>query len=272
MLSASLLLLAALDLPVVVSSAEVQIGEPVVCTVDLSLVEGSGLKLSEEALEPGRGWIILEPPTLRRAQAGAQTLTWTLFALESDPGALPTPALLQEGRALALEAPSITIAPALKEGEDAPRSARGFHVPPPAQVLGTSKMWLYVLVGASILALLVWVSRRRSRPRPAKELSLTERLASLGEAVDGDAPQVVAWHGELTRILRAAYSDDHEGWSDEEWIERAELSDAQREELRGLFAACAAVKYGGARPTRFAVEDTLERARELIARVEEVAA
>ena len=272
MLSVLLILAASAELPVAVSSAEVQIGEPVVCTVDLGAIEGSRPALSEEAMGPGRGWIILEPPTIRRAQGGGQTLSWTLFALEPDPGVLPTPALLHEGAQLALVAPTITIAAALAEGEDAPRSARGFHVPPAMADLSSSKMRLLALLVVAGLGLSAWVVMRRRRSQPVAEPSLSERLASLGEGVEGDGPLVVAWHGELTRILRAAYSDDHAGWSDEEWVERAALTEAQRVELRGILASCAAVKYGGARPTRFAVEETLERARVLISRSEEVAA
>ena len=41
MLSVLLILAASAELPVLVSSAEVQIGEPVVCTVDLGAIEGS---------------------------------------------------------------------------------------------------------------------------------------------------------------------------------------------------------------------------------------
>ncbi len=272
MLIAPLLLMAFADLQVVVSSAEIQIGEPVVCTVDLSTLEGVRPTLSEEALEPGRGWIVLEEPTLRRDRAGDLVLTWTLMALEPEAGALPRPALMQEESALALEAPAITVASALLEGEDAPRPARGFHVPPPEEVLASSDMWVYALVGTVISALVLWGLRRRRRPQPEAEPSLSERLAYLGGEVQGGEEELVAWHGELTRILRAAYSEDQGGWSDEEWIERAELSKEQRDELRGLFATCAAVKYGGARPTSFAVEETLKRARELVARVEELAA
>ena len=268
MLSTLLILVASAELPVAVSNAEVQIGEPVVCTVDLVAVEGSFPTLSEETMEPGRGWIIIEAPTISRAQGGGQTLAWTLFALEPDPGVLPTPALLHEGAELALVVPKITVAPALIEGEDAPRSARGFHVPLAAPYISSSKMWLFALLGVAFLGLFAWIVARRRRSQPVVEPSLSERLASLGEGVEGDG----LWYSELTRILRTAYSDDHAGWSDEEWVEYAELTEAQRTELREILASCAAVKYGGARPTQFAAEETLERARVLVTQAEEVAA
>lgn len=273
MLNALLWFVVVAELPVAVSSAEVQIGEPIVCTVELDLVDGAQPTLSEEEMEPGRGWIVLDPPKLRRTEGGANVLTWTVLALEPEPGALPRPVLLREDAALELVTPHITVAPALAEGEDAPRPARGFHVPPPAVSLSSTKVWLFALLGAALLSLVAWIMvKRRRRPELALEPSPAERLASLGPATEGGGPEFVAWHGELTRILRSAYSDDQAGWSDEEWVERADLTQAQRAELREVLTSCAAVKYGGARPTSFAVEETLERARELVCQAEEVAA
>ncbi len=270
MLSVCLLVFASADLEVEVSSAEVQIGEPVVCVVALGDVEGSCPTLSEEALEPNLAWVVHEAPAIRRDPGGALTLSWTLLALEPEPGALPMPVLLQDGEPLTLSGPEVLVVGALEEGEDAPRPARGFYIPGSEEQLASTVTWLFALLAA--LGLTVWFLRRRRAPLEPAGPSLAERLASLEGAVDGDDPLIVAWHGELTRILRAAYSDEQAGWSDEEWIERAELSAAHREELRGLFAACAAVKYAGARPTRFAIEETLSRARALVSEVEEVAA
>ena len=273
MLSALILLAASAELPVLVSSAEVQIGEPIVCSVELVLMEGAPFTLADEVMEPGRAWIVLEQPKIRQVPGGARTLTWRVLALEPEPGPLPTPTLVGAGAALGLVAPAITVAPALLEGEDAPRPARGFHLPPVrAELVSTRKWWIVALLGAALLGALWWRRARRRRPELIAEPSLNERLESLGAGVAGEGPLLIAWHGELTRILRAAHSEDHAGWSDEEWIERAALDDEQREELRELLAVCAAVKYAGSRPTRFAVEETLERARALVSRAAEVAA
>ena len=272
MLSVCLLLFASADLRVEVSSAEIQIGEPVVCIVALGGIEGSTPTLSEEALEPSLAWFVREAPSIRRDPGGELTLSWTVLALEPEPGPLPVPVLLQDGEPLTLSGPQVVVAGALEEGEDAPRPARGFYIPGPEGQLASTGAWLFALFGALAMGLMAWSLWRRRAPLEFVEPSLFERLTSLEGPVDGDDPLVVDWHGELTRILRAAYSDDQAGWSDEEWIERAELSEAHREELRGLFAACAAVKYGGVRPTRFAVEETLARARALVSEVEEVAA
>ena len=272
MLSVCLLLLASADHKVEVSSASVQIGEPVVCVVALGELGGSPPVLSEDALEPSLSWFVREAPSIQRAPSGALTLSWTLSALEPEPGPLPVPVLLQDGEPLTLTGPALVVAAALLEAEDAPRPARGFYIPEPHGQLASTEAWLIALFGALALGLTLWLLRRRRASVEPLEPSLVERLASLEGPVDGDDPQLVAWHGELTQILRAAYSDDQAGWSDEEWVERAELSTTHREELRGLFAACAAVKYAGARPTRFAVEETLARARALVSEVEEVAA
>jgi MYXO-CTERM domain-containing protein len=130
--------------------------------------------------------------------------------------------------------------------------------------------WLFLVGGLAVLAL--WSLRRRPVKQAEIQPSLSSRLEQLRSEVDGDALRVAALHSELTHLLRAAYGDDSSGWSDEEWVERAELNESQRADLRGVFSSCAEVKYGGARPTRFAVEEILERAQALISQSEEVAA
>jgi hypothetical protein len=132
--------------------------------------------------------------------------------------------------------------------------------------------WPLLVGGLALLALVLWRLRRRPVKQAEIQPSLSARLDQLRSEVDGDALRVAALHSELTHLLRAAYGDDSSGWSDEEWVERAELSESQRADLRGVFSSCAEVKYGGARPTRFAVEETLQRAQALISQTEEVAA
>ena len=58
MLSLLLSLAAASQLPVLLSAEEVQIGEPIQCTVDLSGIEGVALS-SEETFSPGLSWVLL---------------------------------------------------------------------------------------------------------------------------------------------------------------------------------------------------------------------
>ena len=158
MLSALILLAASAELPVLVSSAEVQIGEPIFCSVELVLMEGAPLTLADEVMEPGRAWILLEQPKIRQVPGGARTLTWRVLALEPEPGPLPPPTLVGAGAALGLVAPAITVAPALLEGEDAPRPARGFHLPPVGAELASRKWWIVALVGAALMGGLWWRS------------------------------------------------------------------------------------------------------------------
>jgi len=268
-LIASLLLIVSADLTVEVSSTEVQIGEPIVCTVAL---EGSRAALSEEALEPGRSWVILKAPSIRRSPEGDEVLTWTVIGLEPDTGPLPVPILLQDGARVPLAMPEVEVGGELTAGEDELRPSRSFLVPESVALTESSALWMFAQAGFALIAIAVWLLSRWRTPQPLPEPSLSARLDALGRTVDGEDPGVVPLHAELTQILRAAYSEDQAGMSDEEWIERADLSVVEREELKGLFATCAAVKYGGARPTRFAVEETLALARELVSRVEEVAA
>jgi hypothetical protein len=272
MLSLLLCLFGTIELPVLLSSESVQIGEPIHCTVDLSLVDGSVPVLDEQSYDPGSSWAVLSDPVVERCVEGKATLSWSLFALEPMAGALPTPLISSSGEAIDLVAPSVTVAAALVEGEDEPRPARGFYVSELESEASGLGPWPLIVGGLAVLAFALWRSRRKSTPAAELELCFSARLDRLRAGVDGDASSVSALHSELTHLLRAAYGDESSGWSDEEWVERADLSDGERAELRGVFSACAEVKYGGARPTRFAVEETLERAQALLAQSEVVAA
>lgn len=266
MLIALLTLMVGVELPVRVSSDVVEIGEPVVCSVEVGALGGARPTLDGVALDPGVAWVLLDPPTLHSGVEGAATWTWTVMALEPNPGALPVPVIAHEGAPVTLVAPRISVAAALDEGEDAPRPARGFHIPSVESERALVSAWWVALFVLVLVGWAAWMMKRRRSPVAAVDPGPVERLTALGSAPDLAGPELVAWHAELTRILRSAHSDDRAGWSDAEWIERAALDPQQRAELRELLAVCAAVKYGGARPTRFAVEETMERARLLITR------
>jgi len=279
-LSLCLLLCVTADLEVMVSGERFEIGQPIRCEVSLESLEGGSEALSLGGLEPGLAWIVAEEPAIHQSADGARSLSWTVFALEPDPGPLPLPSLESDGQPVALTAPSVAVASALAPGEDAPRPARGFYIseltlmdaPSLSLLLGVALALSLLFCLTISLALIVWFVLRRSDPRRAGPETLAERFARLGRTIDGDDPLVGDWHGELAQLLRVAHGDEQSGWSDEEWVERAELSAETRDELRALFDVCAAVRYGGARPTRFAVEETFERARALVAGAGEVAA
>jgi hypothetical protein len=272
MLSLLLCLVGTVEIPVLISSGEVQIGEAVHCTVELSDLKGAELVIAEEVFDPGSSWVVVTPPVIERAAGGRAVLSWSLFALEPEAGTLPVPLFTLSGESVDLVAPAIEVVGALAEGEDAPRPARGFHSPDVGSEASSDGSWSLLVGGLAVLALVLWSLRRRSWKQAEPEQSLSSRLEQLRSEMDGDALRVAALHRELTHLLRAAYGDDNSGWSDEEWVERADLSESQRVDLRGVFSSCADVKYGGARPTRFAVEETLQRAQALISQSEEVAA
>ena len=272
MMSLFLLLFAAADLEVVVAGESFEIGQPILCEVSLDALEGGSEALSLGRFEPGLSWFVADEPALHRSSDGARTLSWTVLALEPDAGPLPVPSLESDGAPIALVAPSVSVVAALGGGEDAPRPARGFYIPELARADASQLPLFLGGVAALCLALIMWRVLRRSGPLMPEPESLAERFAKLERPIDGDDPRVGDWHGELAQILRVAHGDEQSGWSDEEWVERAELSAELRDELRALFDVCAAVRYGGARPTRFAVEETLERARTLVTGAEEVAA
>ena len=272
MLSLLLSLVGASQLPVLVSAEEAQIGEPIQCTVDLSELEGVALSFEDEVFNPGSSWVLLEAPMIERAGAGQVTLSWSLFALDAEAGELPVPLVSAVGEPVSLLAPSVMVLAALADGEDEPRAARGFHSPALESSSSSSEIWLLITGIVALVLFALWRLRREPTKELVSELSLSARLKQLRSEADGDTAVLAGVHRELAHLLRTAYGDNSEGWSDEEWVEMAELSEEQRVSLRGILSACSEVKYGGARPTRFAVEETIDRASALLTQAEEVAA
>ena len=271
-MSLCLLLCVAADLQVLVADETFEIGQPIHCEVALDELDVGEDALELDRFDPDLAWFVAEAPAVHRSAEGARSLRWTVLALEPEPGPLPTPRLSLDGEALTLDAPSISVAAALDPGEDSPRPARGFYIPE-LEGAETSALPLILSALAALAAGFIgWRALARRTPDVPEAPTLATRFAALARPMDGEDPSVGDWHGELAHLLRAAHGDDQSGWSDEEWVERAELSAEQRAELRSLFEVCAAVRYGGARPTRFAIEETLARARALMGSAEEVAA
>jgi hypothetical protein len=202
---------------------------------------------------------------------------WTVVALE--PAAEALPELLAVFSDGALEAPyvvagGIEVQAALSPGEDAPRPARGFRGGAPRAE--APRWWPWALAAAlAVVAAgwLLWRRRRRTRRAAAPVAAPTplERLAALDPRTL-DAAGVQAAYFAITAALREAFDRrlgaERAGLTDAEWLAAAQasgkLAEADLDLLSDLLRSSAAVKYGGAQPTHWALQETLERARALL--------
>ena len=117
--------------------------------------------------------------------------------------------------------------------------------------------------------------RRRQRFRIPPEPDELARFLDLDREHTGDVEAARALMFELAAVLRAAGERDEAGsWaglSDEEWMaafkQSNEHSSEVTDELGALLAECEAIKFAGSRPTRFAVEEILQRSERLLLRL-----
>ena len=259
--------------------AEVEVGEPFRLVLELTgtLAADVEAALADE-LDLGESWAVLEPRRANLALDGGATdrreLVWQVVSLEPGQRSLGEvlQGLLPAGTAVDVAAAAVNVRGVLAEGEDLPRPLKEF---PAGFAEGEQKESSLVLfAGLAVLALaalaaLGWFlrARRRARTRPAAP-SVFDRLGAL-ESGAADPERIVERHYELTHLLRSATdgarSKNRAGLTDGEWLAelRASLEVPRSgvDELEAVFADAEAVKYAGHRPSSWAVQATLARAR-----------
>lgn len=272
------------------SPARVVVGDSVEVVVHLHHVAGERVELTSEGFD--YSWVILGRAgsvTTTDEAAAHTTYRFTLASLEPGERELPTPVFRMESGSqldVALATPpTVDVGGLLAETEDAPRPIVGFlepSAPPSGWAWGWAALPLLLLV-----ALAWWFARRRrARAVPvAPRLTPLQRLAAL-EARDlaaADEPGFAAdLHVELTRLVRedfdlrvggAGAGTRRDSLTDDEWLAVAalELSEEQRVALHALFLESREIKYGGARPTHWALEESLAAARAVLTSAPELA-
>ena len=256
-----------------VEPARVAIGQP--CTWRLELDHAAQRRplVAEVDLELDRSWLVVEGPrrvTRDAGQGRALTeLRWTVLSLEPGERALPAlEVFLDDGTGLAPNPAALVVEGELAQGEDGPRPMPGFHALQERTSPVRPRHLLWTLA-ALLAGAAGWVALTRSRrDRDGPEPSPLERFGRLDRDPGQDPEALRPLMVELSRLLRRAGEErldaPRPAATDEEWI--ATLRAAGRhparlvDDLEVLLADCAAVKFAGARPTRFAVQDTLERA------------
>jgi hypothetical protein len=233
-------------------------------------------KLAADWLGADYSWLELEPARLDAASSATQT-RWRvrLASLEAGERDLPRPQVElaeSDGRTSNVEAElaRARIQPVLFEGEDAPREPRDFRA---ADGEASTTSWPWLLAGGLAIAALAgfvgWKLRGRATVTP-QEPSAAAQLAQLGVRKLDEASAVRELYYELTALVRRELDrragESRAACTDEEWAARvARTVDAEcGQALSELVANARHVKYGGARPTEWAVREDLARAERVL--------
>ncbi len=265
-----------------VEPAAVEVGQPFDVVCDVTHPEGARPRAVEPDFFGSDPWVLFDARRELLAD-GATRLVWTLACLEPGPETeLPELgySVLIDGRERVAFATGHTLAVAgvLAEGEDAPRPQVGFRSlaeePAPAPAWRRWAVWGAVLASTLLLVAVYFLARAwraaRRRPKPAPR-----PVARLGELEQADLSQR-ARHYELARLVREGIDEeagrDRRGLTDEEWLaalDDVRIPERAKVEAGAALERCAAVKFGAAKPTDWAVEETFAHARQALATLEE---
>jgi hypothetical protein len=267
--------------------ARAEVGQPVRFVLALEHDPATRVTLAEgdpfapKGSESAPALVADGPPELaREALPDGRVRTafvWTARALEGGSWAPASAALALDGpegeRALVALAEPLEVAPALAEGEDAPQPPTDFPPAPPERTGGLvlAALALVLLAGGAALALLLARLARRRAPARAPAPSAEERLDALGPRAARPGEEG-ALARELVALVRGtldgALGARRDAFADEEWLAaleaEARLAPEERALARNLLLSLEAARYGGPRPTRFALEEAIARARALV--------
>jgi hypothetical protein len=275
-----------------VAPVEARIGQPVEWILRVRHAVNDAPVVLADPVTDGT-WMLTEGP-LRdtsivdaglESESGLTTMRWSVMSLTGGERTLPELEVrLESGGTLIARPETLVVRGDLEEGEDAPRPLADFHViEERTSGLHWTRFGLIGLVGTIIVGGLVLLARpRRPAPVPPPP-SPRQRLRTLADSAHGagveeeGSARRIAF--ELHGILRGAVDERFEqsmsGHTDEEWCEvvRSTLGADGRlpeETLRSigaLLAWCGEVRFGGAHPTRFRVEEQLETAAGILDRI-----
>jgi hypothetical protein len=235
------------------------IGEPVLWTLEVR--HSPSTHVGVGAAPPLDGtWALLDGPTRLDSAQGFE-LRWHTLSLEAGERVLPVPALSWNAQPLSIETQTLTVRSDLEAEEDAPRALYGEIAPAPQP---PSILLPVLLCSAALLAMLglVWWWRRRHRPTPPAPPTPREELERLRELWIGSHLSARDAAFGLTRLVRRAHDANENqarvAWTDEQWAREA------GEHFRLLLQKAEAIKYAGAEPSRFRMEELFEAARALL--------
>jgi len=268
----------------------VQVGEPFTLVLELEHPVGTSVfELGSAALELDGSWVVLdgrrEAPVAAPDSGRLVTRRlWRVVSLEPGQRTLAdvVSALVADERVGSVNAAAanVEVNGLLGPEEDAPRPLLGFPAGfgrGPQVVMSPLRraaLGLAVLLWA-LLLVLAWRRWWRRRTPVAARPDWTADLERLSSDRAEGAVAARAQHYELTRILRRATDARlgvrREGLTDGEWLEviqaSGRISAQVSRDMGQVFDRAEVVKYAGAAPSSWAVEETFDEARRTLAGV-----
>ena len=268
-----------------------EIGEPVPWTLKVSHPRRGRPTVEPADLgdELDRSWVLVSGPTVETKPAGEAvrdgeitSFTWLIMALESGERALPTLTVnLPSGEFFDVPSDVLGVRPALAAEEDVPRPLASFHDVKDGAGISNVGFGLHLALVLALLALPWWIRARRRRAARLTEPSSTppsleQVLAALASERSDDGASVRAFAFDLTAFLRRAVGERTPlnvppSATDEAWAEAVRrgahaglLETAVAERAAELVESSEEIKYGGRRPTRFALDEMVSGARAVL--------
>jgi hypothetical protein len=270
------------DPTLTISPPQGAIGQPLEVVLELDHARGAGLARGGPEWELDGSWVVLEGPevTAVAGSGGLHTrVRWSVMSLESGERALPGLNLvLADGAALTVNGVALAIGADLGEEEDAPRP-----MPVLQGVVERAGPVRLEHLGWGILALVLamvgglWLRKRRGLASTAhvqgewaRFMALREVATQAGKGSANRQGGVQDVSAELASLLRSAAQHRvavlRPGQADGEWLARmrGEGETALADELTPLLHTCEQIRFGGLRPTRFALEELLQSSEEVL--------
>lgn len=260
------------------NAQSVQIGEPFEVTFVIEHPTGASVTVPEPSLlMPNLAFVAdlgvrreIDP---KDADTTTTRVRWRVMALEGGEMVSMTIDVAVQGsgatQMLHVIGPKLSVAHALKEGEDAPRPARGFRDAPHVTTAASKLTWIALgIVGLAAGYIAYRIARRPKQAAPAAVPGVAERLAQLGQRVNAEPERARDHVFALTALLRQAL-DAHVGenraaLSDGDWIGVTAIDGrvpaASREIVARLLTDAERVKYAGETPSLLGVRDSLTQA------------
>ena len=256
------------------SPPEARIGEPIEWTLTVPHPVDDRVSAAP-AVEVGDTWVALDGPvidTRRNLEEGTAvtTVRWTMMSLIPGDRQLPAvEARFESGYPIAARLGRVTVRGELVDGEDEARPMADFHdIEERTSGMRPGRVVLFG-GGALILGLVGFLmTRGRSELETASPPSPRERLSAL----EPDEAKARETAFELATVIRTAVDQscglELAGATDEEWSaalrEDGRLSEDQLASTAELLAWTSEVRFGGAHPTRFRIEEQIARAQGVI--------
>ncbi len=266
----------------VLEPAEVQVGEPVCVSVDIDHPVAAGPLKESLDLHLDDQWVLLAGPSIEVGvvEGGHRTqVIWSVMALEAGTQKIAgLEVAMRGGGSQSLRGAELRVVSSLAPEEDAPRPLPDLRGSPERLGPLRASHWGLLALGALVGGALWSVIRgRRSRVDGMPPLNPRQRFIELRQRIQdpsGTSSLPGEWSGDLAGTLRLAVEQGSSlgshrstaGLSDEEWL--AVLSEgggrSLAESLEPVLSACARIRFGAERPTRFAVDELLQASAQVI--------